>query len=308
MNFVAMLYPLVAVLIWAMNAVVSKLSAGVIEPATISFYRWVLALIVLTPFCLHQSIKNWPQIRPLLPKFAFLGFLGMALYQCLAYYAAHTISATMLGIFLSLTPLLTILLSLIILRSPLTIGLVVGSTLSFSGITWLISGGNPSMILENGIGKGELMMIIASSAYALYGVLTMKWKLPVTIWQSLYWQIVFGVLILVPLFIMAKDIAITKENINLILFAGIPASIVAPFLWLQGVARLGASKTSLFMNLSPVFTAMISIMFLHESLENYHIIGGGISLLGVIIAQRVNQRFKSKKDCDVVISTESKAL
>lgn len=295
MNFGAMLYPLVAVMIWAMNAVVSKLSAGVIEPAAISFYRWVLALIILTPFCLYQSFTNWHKIRPFLWKLAFLGFLGMALYQCLAYYAAHTISATSLGIFLSLTPLLTILLSLIILRTPLTIGLVVGSILSFSGITWLISGGNPLSIIENGIGKGELMMIIASSAYALYGVLTMKWRIKLSTWQSLYWQIIFGVIILIPLFIMTQDVAITRNNISLILFAGIPASIIAPFLWIQGVARLGASKTSLFMNLSPVFTAFISIIFLHESLESYHIIGGAVSLLGVIIAQQVNRpiRFKA---------------
>jgi drug/metabolite transporter (DMT)-like permease len=294
MNFVAMLYPLMAVLIWAMNAVVNKLSAGVIEPEAISFYRWLLAFIILTPFCLRQSIKNWAQIRPLLPKFAFLGFLGMALYQCLAYYAAYTISATMIGIFLSLTPLLTILLSFIILRSPLTVGLIVGSILSFSGITWLISAGNPAVILESGIGKGELMMIVAASAYALYGVLTMKWKIQVSIWQSLYWQVISGVIILIPLFMITKDATITSNNVGLILFAGIPASIIAPFLWLQGVARLGASKTSLFMNLSPLFTAIISILFLNESLETYHIVGGIVSLTGVIIAQRVNTKIQFK--------------
>ncbi|MBS7824304.1 EamA family transporter [Wohlfahrtiimonas chitiniclastica] len=291
MNWAAMLYPLVAVMIWAMNAVVNKLSAGVIEPAAISFYRWVLAFLILTPFCIVGTWRNWQQLKPLLWKFAVLGFLGMAVYQCLAYYAAYTISATMIGIFLSLTPLLTIILSLLILRTPLTVGLLVGSGLSFFGITWLISGGNPAILLDIGIGKGELMMLIAASAYALYGVLTMKWKIQaqVSTWQSLYWQVIFGVLILVPLFVMTDNVAITRENVNLILFAGIPASIIAPFLWLQGVARLGASKTSLFMNLSPLFTAIISILFLHESLEPYHIIGGAICLIGVIIAQRVNK-------------------
>ena len=289
MKLTAMIYPLLAVLIWAMNAVVNKLSAGVIEPETISFYRWVLALIILTPFCLKGTLKHWAAIKPLLGKLCFLGFLGMALYQCLAYYAAYTISATMIGIFLSLTPLLTILLSTIILRTGLTVGLVIGSLLSFFGITWLISGGNPLILLDVGIGKGEVMMLVAASAYALYGVVTIKWKIPARIstWQSLYWQIIFGVIILIPLFLFfATDRAITSENIGLVLFAGIPASILAPFLWLQGVARLGASKTSLFMNLTPIFTAAISIIFLHESLEMYHLIGGSVSLVGVFIAQR----------------------
>lgn len=289
MNWAAMLYPLLAVLIWSMNAVVNKLSAGMIEPAAISFYRWVLALMILTPFCLQGTFRHWSKVKPLLWKLAVLGFLGMAVYQCLAYYAAHTISATMIGIFLSLTPILTILLSVLIMRATPTIGLIIGGALSFFGITWLISGGHPAILLDIGIGKGELMMLIAASAYALYGVLTMKWKPDISTWQSLYWQVIFGVLILTPLFLITEDIAITRNNVGLILFAGIPASIIAPFLWLQGVARLGASKTSLFMNLSPIFTAIISIIFLHESLQWYHIVGGSISLVGVIMAQRLNQ-------------------
>lgn len=286
MRMTALLYPLLAVILWAMNAVVNKLSTGVIEPETISFYRWVVALIVLSPFCIRGSIQHWDKIKTHLGKLCFLGFLGMALYQCLAYYAAYTISATMIGIFVSLIPLLTIILSLIILKTPITRGLVIGSILSFFGIAWLISSGNPAVLLEVGVGKGELMMFVAALAYALYGVLTMKWKIPLSNWQALYWQVIFGVIILIPLFMFATNRAITLENVGLILFAGIPASVIAPFLWLQGVARLGANKTSLFMNLSPLFTALISVLVLHESLETYHFVGGSLSLVGVMIAQR----------------------
>ena len=63
MRITAMIYPLLAVLIWAMNAVVNKLSAGVVEPETISFYRWFVAFLILTPFCLKGSIKNWDKIK-----------------------------------------------------------------------------------------------------------------------------------------------------------------------------------------------------------------------------------------------------
>ena len=43
------------------------------------------------------------------------------------------------------------------------------------------------------------------------------------------------------------------------------------------------------MNLSPIFTAIIAVLFLHEHLHSYHIIGGGITLAGVIIAQRLRK-------------------
>jgi drug/metabolite transporter (DMT)-like permease len=282
-----MLFPLLAVLIWSINAVVSKLSATAIDPAAISFYRWLLALITLTPFVLPGVIRHWSAIRTNWWKLLVLGMLGMVLYQSLAYYAAHSVSALFMGIIVSLIPLLTILISIVLLRVAPTVGIAIGSLLSLGGLIWLVSAGNPGELLQHGIGKGELMMFAATVSYALYGVLTKRWAIALPNWQSLYVQILFGVVLLLPNFLMAQDVSLTSQNIPLVLFAGIPASIVAPYLWIHGVMRLGANTASIFMNLAPVFTAIIAVLFLHEHLHSYHLIGGGITLLGVILSQRL---------------------
>ena len=282
-----MFFPLLAVLIWSVNAVVSKLSATAIDPAAISFYRWLLALIVLTPFVLPGVIRNWREVRANGWKLLTLGLLGMVLYQSLAYYAAHSVSALFMGIIVSLIPLLTILISIVLLRIAPTVGVAIGSVLSFGGLIWLVSAGHPGELLQHGIGKGELMMFAAAASYALYGVLTKRWMIALPNWQSLYVQILFGVVLLLPNFLMAQDVGLNSQNIPLVLFAGIPASIIAPFLWIQGVIRLGANTASIFMNLSPVFTAVIAVLFLHEQLHSYHLIGGGVTLLGVILSQRL---------------------
>lgn len=289
------LFPLLAVLIWSINAVVSKVSATAIDPAAISFYRWALALIVLTPFVLPGALRNWPAIRANWWKLMILGLLGMVLYQSLAYYAAHSVSALFMGILNSLIPLLTVLIGIFVLRVAPTVGIALGSILSLGGLVWLVSAGQPELLLQHGIGKGELMMFAASASYALYGVLTKRWAIPLPNWQSLYVQIVFGVVLLLPNFLMAQDVQLTSQNIPLVLFAGIPASIAAPFLWIQGVMRLGANKASIFMNLAPVFTAIIAVLFLHEQLHSYHLIGGGVALLGVILSQRLRTPLGRRK-------------
>lgn len=289
------LFPLLAVLIWSINAVVSKVSATAIDPAAISFYRWALALIVLTPFVLPGALRNWPAIRANWWKLMILGLLGMVLYQSLAYYAAHSVSALFMGILNSLIPLLTVLIGIFVLRVAPTVGIALGSILSLGGLVWLVSAGQPGLLLQHGIGKGELMMFAASASYALYGVLTKRWAIPLPNWQSLYVQIVFGVVLLLPNFLMAHDVQLTSQNIPLVLFAGIPASIAAPFLWIQGVMRLGANKASIFMNLAPVFTAIIAVLFLHEQLHSYHLIGGGVALLGVILSQRLRTPLGRRK-------------
>ncbi len=57
-NYHEYAFPLLAVLIWSINAVVSKLTTA-IDPAAISLYRWLLALIALTPFVLPGVLRNW---------------------------------------------------------------------------------------------------------------------------------------------------------------------------------------------------------------------------------------------------------
>jgi len=281
------MFPLLAVLIWSVNAIVSKMSAAAIDPAAISFYRWLLALLVLTPFALPGVWRHRQQIARSWWKLLVLGLLGMVLYQSLAYYAAHSVSALFMGILNALIPLLTVLLSVGVMRLAPTVGILLGSLLSFCGLVWLVSAGQPAQLLSHGLGKGEMMMFAASASYALYGVLTKRWAIPLPNWQSLWVQIFFGVLLLTPNFLMAPDVSLNAQNIPLVLFAAIPASVIAPFLWIQGVMRMGASTASIFMNLVPIFTAIIAVTFLHESLHSYHFIGGGITLAGVILAQRL---------------------
>jgi Predicted permeases len=242
-----------------------------------------------------------------------LSLLGMALYQCLAYYAAATISVLTMGIIMSIIPLLTILLSIFILKTPPTQGVLIGSILSFIGLIWLISGGEPTRLLELGIGQGEILMLMAALSYALYGVLTKKWTMKITNWHSVYvqkwtmkitnWhsvyvQILFGTLMLLPGFLMSNDLTINSDNVWLVLYAGIPASIIAPFVWIIAIKKLGANKTALFLNLTPVITAIISILFLHETLCSYHLIGGGMSFIGVILAQNLKTPLFKMKASD----------
>ncbi|GFN45595.1 integral membrane protein [Candidatus Regiella insecticola] len=283
------IYPLLAVIIWSANAVVSKMAAGVIDPAAISFYRWFLALVILTPFVFMSVIRNWPTIRKYWWKLMTLGLLGMVLFQSLAYYSAQSVSAVFIGIFSSVIPLLTVLISIIILRTAPTLGVVLGSILSLVGLVWLVSAGDPTQLLHQGVGSGEFMLLCASASYALYGVLIAHWAIKLPCWQLLYMQIVFGVLLLLPNFLLTTDIKLNTQNIPLVLYAAIPASIIAPYLWILGVTRLGANITAVLMNLTPVFTAIIVISFLNEKLMTYHLIGGSLTLAGVVLAQYLSK-------------------
>lgn len=280
------LFPLLAILIWAANTVVSKAAAGVVDPAAISFYRWVIAALALSPFCLPQLWRRRSEIRPWFGKLLVLSLLGMVLYQCLAYYAAHSTSATNMGVIGSLLPLLTLLQGALFFGQRPGKQALLGMSLSLFGVFWLLGQGEPLALLHSGINPGDGMMLLGAASYALYGLLIRRWQLPFGPWLNLYLQILLAVLLLVPVALSAESLAVPREGWGMVLFAGIASSLFAAYCWMRGLATLGPERTSVFMNLMPLCTALIAVITLGEPIHGYHLLGGSLILGGIMLAQR----------------------
>ena len=281
--------PLGAVLIWSGNMTINQLTVGAIAPSSVAFLRWMLALAVLTPFLAPMAWKHRVTIRREWPKIAVLGLLGMGLWQGLAYVAAETTSATNMGILAAMVPLLTVLLSALILREAPSLGGTLGGILALVGVSVLLGQGNPSSLLELTVARGDLLMVVAATCYALYGVMLKHWPMELPPWILLYAQVIFAVLFLLPPYLMGPMTPVDGSNIGLILYAGIPASIVTTYLWMRAIRQIGASRASIFINLMPVFSALIAMAFLGEQIALYHLTGGVLVLGGVIMAQTLTR-------------------
>ncbi|MBN8757888.1 MULTISPECIES: DMT family transporter [Variovorax] len=279
-------FPLLAVVIWSGNTVVSKMAAGTIAPAEISFYRWLLAALLFTPLALRPVLRNWRAIRPQLGRIAVLGLLGMVVYQSLAYYAAYLTTATHMGIIGSLTPMMVLALSIVLLGQRLTAGAVAGSLVSIMGVLVVVSSGDLGTLLKSGANMGDGLMLLAMLAYAIYVILLKRWGMKgVPALQLLYLQIVFAVIALLPLYLLTPRMGLSAANLPLIGFAGLGASMLAPLVWMHTVAHIGPSRASMFFNLIPLFTALIAAVVIGESLAAYHAIGGVLTVAGVLLAE-----------------------
>ncbi|WP_299108572.1 DMT family transporter [uncultured Bradyrhizobium sp.] len=165
--------------------------------------------------------------------------------------------------------------------------MICGAPLSFAGLVYLVSGGDLSSLLQNGVHAGDALMLLAAIVYALYGVLLKRWNLPITGWQSTYMQALCALAVMFPAFLAtpAPLRQVNAATLPLIIYAGALASVVLPFLWIRGVAQLGPNRCAIFMNLLPVLTAAAAIVMLGEPVKPFHVIGGGLALLGVACAQ-----------------------
>ena len=103
--------------------------------------------------------------------------------------------------------------------------------------------------------------------------------------QLLYLQILVAVVVQLPLYLFSPKTGLNADNLGLVAYAGIMASIAAPLLWMKSIQALGPGRSSMFFNLIPVFTALVAFVWLDEPLALYHLIGGVMTIGGLLMAE-----------------------
>ncbi|EKA7416625.1 DMT family transporter [Vibrio parahaemolyticus] len=279
------LLPFFTVMIWGGNSIVNKMAASTIEPSAMSFYRWFVAMVLLTPFCLPAVIKQRHVIRPYLTKLAFLALLGMVLNQSLGYYAGLTTTASNMALITSLVPLISVFLSVLLLGKSVSMLSIVGGVISLGGLAFMLGHGDVTYFLHQDMTQGDSLMLLAALVYAAYCVLLKRWKMPFNSLTLVYMQGFFSVIMLTPLWLSSEQLLPSQEALPLIAYAGIAASIFAPLMWVKAIDLIGADSSAMFMNLMPVVSVALASTLLGEEIHVYHIIGGLMVISGVILSQ-----------------------
>ncbi|MCC3795491.1 DMT family transporter [Vibrio parahaemolyticus] len=279
------LLPFFTVMIWGGNSIVNKMAASTIEPSAMSFYRWFVAMVLLTPFCLPAVIKQRHVIRPYLTKLAFLALLGMVLNQSLGYYAGLTTTASNMALITSLVPLISVFLSVPLLGKSVSMLSIVGGVISLGGLAFMLGHGDVTYFLHQDMTQGDSLMLLAALVYAAYCVFLKRWKMPFNSLTLVYMQGFFSVIMLTPLWLSSEQLLPSQEALPLIAYAGIAASIFAPLMWVKAIDLIGADSSAMFMNLMPVVSVALASTLLGEEIHVYHIIGGLMVISGVILSQ-----------------------
>ncbi|EDL55615.1 hypothetical protein VSAK1_16492 [Vibrio mediterranei AK1] len=292
----AYLLPFLTVLIWGGNAIVNKIAASTIEPSAMSFYRWALAMLVMTPFCLPKLKRYWPEIRRNSGRLAFLALLGMVLNQSLGYYAALTTSASNMALITSLVPLISVFMSVPLLGKKISMLSIAGGVISLAGLAFMLGQGDVAFFMHQTVAQGDLLMVLAAFVYATYCVLLKRWKMQLSSWMLIYTQGVFAVIMLFPLLLTSETIMPTSASLPLIAYAGLLASLIAPLCWVKAIDLIGADNSAMFMNLLPVIAVALAAALLGETITQFHVIGGLMVISGVILSQVKVRRRKLATD------------
>src|SRR5262245_6117305 len=127
---------------WAGNAVVGKLAAGHIPPATLSYLRWFLALLIILPFSWRHLVQDWQQIRDKLGIMIVLSITGIGAFNTMQYWALEHTQAINTLLLQSAGPLVVAAWSLVLLGVRLTLAQAAGILLSLAGVLVILLHGD----------------------------------------------------------------------------------------------------------------------------------------------------------------------
>ncbi|GBC57974.1 permease of the drug/metabolite transporter (DMT) superfamily [Stutzerimonas stutzeri] len=287
---------LIAVLCWSGNALVGRAFHDSIPPLSLSFWRWVLATSLLLPFVAKGIWTHRATLRAAGWRLPVLAAMGIASYNSLLYTAAQSTEAINLTLVNTCLPLATFIGAGFLLGEWPLRRAWFGMAVAAGGLLYLISRGSWQTFASLSFQRGDLIMLLAVLAWALYTLLLRRWArhLLVPPLVLLGVLMLLGLPLILPFYLLelgrVGGFALTPSNLAAIGYTAVFASLVAYVGWNHGVKVVGAGRAAMVMYLMPVFTALLGWLLLGEALRTFHWIGGALIFAGLLLATRPSFR------------------
>jgi drug/metabolite transporter (DMT)-like permease len=261
---------------WATNMVLGRWLRADIGPLTLATIRFLIASLVFAVLLLRRppEERRLGSDRRLLLAMALSGVVLFAPLLYLGLRFTTTVSATMINGF---GPLITGLLATLLIREPMNRRQVIGAVAGIAGILVLLLGSSAASWQALSLNVGDLVIVGAVTLWGLYSVLGRR----VMERRSALSATAFSAFLGLPLLCLAAawelqhiELHATPRVLFALIYIGIFPTVVGFLSWNAGVRRLGASGAMVFYNTLPLYGALLGIVFLHESLGLYHLIGG----------------------------------
>lgn len=287
---------ILAVIIWSGNFVAARFLVD-FTPIEISFYRWLVTFIVLTPFCIKKLIKNIKYLKGRWIKVIIISILGVTVFNTFVYLAAHTSNATNMSLLATLSPIVMAIISRIVWKTKLTIHQKLGLLVVIVGVVILITKGSIEVLMSLKFAIGDLYMLFAVILFAVY-TLTIKIR-PKEISQSafFYLMVIIGLIPLLAAMIFTyasnNAHALDTKSALILIYVGVFPSALGFILWNMAIAKIGAIKGGIIYDSIPFFSSLEAVILLHENLLISQVVGGLLILAGIIYST-VGDKIKNK--------------
>jgi len=280
-------------LFWGLSFIWSSLLLKYYQPVTIIFIRLIISSGLLFLFIYFSGYQQ--KIARSDIKLIFLSALfNPFLYFLGENYGLKYSTPTIAAVIIATIPVFSPLVAYLSYREKLTAINFIGIAVSFVGVILILI--NNDFTLTSDI-RGVIFLFCAVTAALLYSVTLKKLTSRYSAVNIVAYQNLIGIFFFLPPFLFFEagavmSIPLNSEIITSFLLLAILASSVSFVCFAHSVKLIGISKSNIFSNLIPVFTAFFSFLLLNESFTLRKIVGIAVVIGGVYLSERSKKRMQ----------------
>ena len=285
-------FMVLAALFWSGAFIAGKYAVPFIPTFTLTFMRFFFASLILCILSGAARKKEEDRFRlkkEHMPIFLFTGIVGMFGYHVFFFIALKYTTAINSSIIGAMNPIVTIVIAALFLRNKIPAKQIAGILLSFFGVLLTITGADVETLVQLDFNRGDLWMAAAVICWAAYGVFSKSKGAGIPPFWLTYYSFLVCTLILIPFVIWEKPWQLLAQAPPqawiAVLYMSIFASVAGYMIQQIAIKQIGPSKTSIFINLVPVFSMVLATLILGEALAPIKLATAGIIILGVCICQ-----------------------
>ena len=280
-----------ATLFWSGNFIVGKFATLFqIPPLSLNFFRWLAVWVILMPFTYKEISNHWPNIRKNWAVISLMGVITISTFNSVVYFALNYTQVINAVLVLAAIPAATIIFSFLMNIEKTNTFQLLGLFLSIIGVTTIISNADFQKIISLNLNKGDLWMLVCVFTWALYSTLLKKYKFKFSQFSLIQLMVSVGILFLIPQFFYEKsiglDINFNKAFFVILFYVVIFPAIAAYYCWQKAIDIIGPNRSSMFIQLMPLFSALMAIIIFKEKFEIYHFIGASFILIGIYLSNK----------------------
>lgn len=271
----------------AINPFLVKAGVKEIPPLTFTFFRYLVAILTILPFYLH----NKPSISKKDLYYLFVNgiffFLNVSLFSIAIQYTTVIMSQ----IIYTALPIVVAFFGYFIIKEKITTQKIIGLVIAIIGVFILLEQSTiKGQSMTFGTPLGNILTLCAMSSWAMYFVLSKKLThkyQPETISFYNFLATVILLLFVIPIELIIRPFVfsnVTAVGIESFVILGVISSALMIYLVQYGIKKTSAFSGSLFQYTGPFFASIIAIPFLGEKPTFMLIFGGALILLGVFYA------------------------
>ncbi|RYD91056.1 MAG: DMT family transporter, partial [Sphingomonadales bacterium] len=216
-----------------------------------------------------------------------LGLLGVGAFNALLYQGLRYTPATNALLLQAAIPTMVVLFDRLIFGVRAGRVQLAATALSTLGVLAIVFQGDPTAAARLRFGMGDVLILAAVTAWALYTVL-LRLRPPIAPISFIFVTFLIGVLAMAPLTLW-EALSGPWVNWTPLAFAAIGyvallPSLAAYFMFNFATGTLGPARAGQAITLMPLFGALASALILGERLEGYHFAGMALIVSGIAIA------------------------